>query len=138
MDEKTKKNSHGFTWGMIVGGAVVLMLTTKRGREILKEVTEGGIDGIDQFIDIDKIKALTSEFDDEDIPEDISPISSVDQKPEKHVDSKSFISSHPTQPIKERVVSKKKSPITKAIVEKEIPSTKINSKKPRLFKKKKA
>lgn len=66
MDEHKDKKSHGFTWGMIVGGAVVLMLTTKRGREILKELTEGGLEGIEDFIDLDKVKALTSEFDDED------------------------------------------------------------------------
>jgi hypothetical protein len=66
MEESTKKNSHGFTWGMIVGGAVVLMLTTKRGRQILKDLTEGGIEGLEDYIDLEKIKALTSEFNDED------------------------------------------------------------------------
>lgn len=66
MDEPKNKHSHGFTWGMIVGGAVVLMLTTKKGREILKELAEGGIDGLEEYVDLEKIKALTSEFTDDD------------------------------------------------------------------------
>lgn len=63
MEDQKKKHSHGFTWGMIVGGAVVLMLTTKKGRDILKELAEGGIDGLDEYVDLEKLRVLTSEFD---------------------------------------------------------------------------
>jgi hypothetical protein len=65
MEERKDRNSHSFTWGMIVGGALVFMLSTKKGREIIKELTEDGIEGIEDFIDIEKIKELTREFDDE-------------------------------------------------------------------------
>ena len=85
MDEPKKKNSHGFTWGMIVGGAVVLMLTTKKGREILKELTEGGIDGLEEYIDVEKIKALTSEFTDEDSVEESRETSKNPVSTEKKV-----------------------------------------------------
>lgn len=66
MDEPKIKHSHGFTWGMIVGGALVLMLTTKKGREILKELAEGGIDGLEEYVDLEKIRAITNEFTDDD------------------------------------------------------------------------
>ncbi|HRN96773.1 MAG TPA: hypothetical protein PLD54_04975 [Candidatus Levybacteria bacterium] len=88
MDEPKKKNSHGFTWGMIVGGAVVLMLTTKKGREILKELTEGGIDGLEEYIDVEKIKALTSEFTDEDSIEESGEASKTPVSAEKKVSKK--------------------------------------------------
>ena len=87
MEQRKDRNSHGFTWGMLVGGAVVLMLTTKKGREILKEISDGGLEGIEEFIDIEKVKELTNEFsDDGDEQEDASP-SGADQpqaeKPKK-------------------------------------------------------
>lgn len=66
MDEKRHKESHNFTWGMIVGGAVVLMLTTKKGRQILKEVSEGGLESLEDLIDIDRVRELAGEFDGED------------------------------------------------------------------------
>ena len=70
MEEKRRDSSHSFTWGMLVGGAIVLMLTTKKGREVLKELTNGGLEGIEEFIDIEKVKELTSEFGAEDDSED--------------------------------------------------------------------
>lgn len=66
MDEKKGRESHSFTWGMLVGGAMVLLLTTKKGRTILKEISEGGIEGIEEFIDIEMVKELSKEFSGED------------------------------------------------------------------------
>jgi hypothetical protein len=84
MDEKRHKESHNFTWGMIVGGALVFMLTTKKGRELLKELTDGGIDGIEEFIDLDKVKELTREFHDDEeedlIDEDEEAVPKVKKK----------------------------------------------------------
>jgi hypothetical protein len=142
MDEQTKKNSHGFTWGMIVGGAVVLMLTTKRGRSILKEISEGGIDGLDQYLDIDKIKALTSEFDDED------EVDSEEEAPVKEKSVNLDVPAHIIKPENEKFalhktsVSVKKSVRKESKVENKVPSEKIDPiskpvKKPRLFKRKK-
>jgi len=38
-----QNNGNGFLFGVIVGVLVTLLFTTKRGREILKEVTDKGI-----------------------------------------------------------------------------------------------
>jgi hypothetical protein len=69
MEERKNRNSHGFTWGMIVGGAVVLMLTTKKGREILEELAEGGYEGIEEYIDLEKVKELAGQFGEDDEPD---------------------------------------------------------------------
>ncbi len=66
MEEKKHRDSHSFTWGMLVGGALVLMLTTKKGRQILKEISEGGIEGIEEFIDLEKVKELANDFTDDE------------------------------------------------------------------------
>jgi hypothetical protein len=139
---------------MIVGGAVVLMLTTKRGRQILKEVTDGGIEGIDQYIDIDKIKALTSEFDDEDLPagRQASEPRVQEQKIAKSEQDEKEVVTVQTQPrvpepqivtftvdpkpeIKKVVKKQRKTLIVNA-EEPEISSV-SSTKKPRLFKRKK-
>lgn len=84
MDEKRHKESHNFTWGMIVGGAVVLMLTTKKGRQILKEVSEGGLDSLEDIIDIDRVRELAGEFgvDEEDDQEEVEE-AEVERKPKR-------------------------------------------------------
>lgn len=73
MEERKHRDSHSFTWGMLVGGALVLMLTTKKGRQLLKEITDGGLDGIEEFIDIEKVREITNDFSDNSDEEDSQP-----------------------------------------------------------------
>lgn len=70
MDEKRQRESHSFTWGMLVGGALVLMLATNKGRKLLKEITEGGIEGLEEYIDLDKVREITKEFTDSESDEE--------------------------------------------------------------------
>jgi len=83
MEERKSRDSHSFTWGMIVGGAVMLMLTTKKGRDILKELAESGYEGIEEFVDLEKVKELAGQFDDADESD-----SEVEQQPQKEVKPK--------------------------------------------------
>lgn len=149
MEDEKQKHSHGFTWGMIVGGAVVLMLTTKRGRQILKEVTDGGIEGLDQYLDIDKIKALTSEFDDEDEdletpaerkkttspPDESLPakLQQLNESSSPEQESPSVIPVKKTQSSPRRVVEIEK----KKDSSEDVAESKASPRKPRLFKRKK-
>ncbi len=50
----------GFLWGAILGGGVVFLLGTKRGKKLLKKVTEEGLEGISQ------IEELVEEGNDEE------------------------------------------------------------------------
>lgn len=83
MEQRKNRESHSFTWGMLVGGALVLMLTSKKGRQVLKEVTDGGIEGLEEFIDIDKVRELTKEFSANDEEKDTAL--HVDQDPQPQV-----------------------------------------------------
>lgn len=40
---------NGFLLGLVVGGAVIFLLVTKKGRKLLKVLTEEGFDGISQL-----------------------------------------------------------------------------------------
>lgn len=45
-----KKGGHffnGFFWGAVIGGGFAYLLSTKRGRDLLKELTQDGIDMLD-------------------------------------------------------------------------------------------
>lgn len=50
-------NSHnggffsGFLWGAIIGGGVVFLLGTKKGKKLLKTITEEGLSGIAELED---------------------------------------------------------------------------------------
>lgn len=43
---------NGFLWGLIVGGAVVFLLGTKKGKKLLKSITEEGLEGIGDIADL--------------------------------------------------------------------------------------
>lgn len=54
----------GFIWGAIIGGAIVFLMGTKKGKKLLKAITQEGVgslaDIIDEGMDED-------EFEDEEI-----------------------------------------------------------------------
>ncbi len=61
MEEKNNNHSgggNGFLAGLIIGGVVTLLFTTKRGREIVKELTEKGLDKFTELEDSLKEKKL--------------------------------------------------------------------------------
>ena len=43
---------NGFLMGVIVGAAIVFFLFTKRGKQLLKVISEEGIEGIEEFKDL--------------------------------------------------------------------------------------
>lgn len=44
MEEKNSKFSNGFIWGIALGGALVFLLGTKKGKKILQSFTSTGLD----------------------------------------------------------------------------------------------
>lgn len=66
MNEKQNKSSNGFLLGMIVGGSLVFLLGTKKGRKILKNLSENGLEALEGILDIEEIESL---YDGEDMSE---------------------------------------------------------------------
>lgn len=58
-------HSGGFLLGVLIGVAVTLMLTTKKGRKILKILTDEGMDKLSHWEDI--VKDVKGSLEDEDI-----------------------------------------------------------------------
>ncbi|MBI3070209.1 MAG: hypothetical protein HYY87_02795 [Candidatus Levybacteria bacterium] len=56
---------NGFLWGAIIGASVVFLLGTKKGKRLLKTVTEEGLEGVSG------LKELVEEYsgDEEEEPE---------------------------------------------------------------------
>jgi hypothetical protein len=73
MDHKNHNhnNSHGngFLLGVIVGVVITLLFTTKKGRALVKELTEKGLD---KFSELQKALEVTKEEFDETLEEDES------------------------------------------------------------------
>lgn len=60
------QNSNGFLLGLLIGGIATLIFTTKKGRELARELTELGIEKISDFQE--KIDEAVVEY--EDVPGD--------------------------------------------------------------------
>lgn len=43
---------NGFLWGAILGGGLVFLLGTKKGKQLLKVITERGLEGISEISDL--------------------------------------------------------------------------------------
>ncbi|MGE5042435.1 MAG: YtxH domain-containing protein [Candidatus Levyibacteriota bacterium] len=48
MDKKEKSNNH-FLLGLIIGGALTYLVATERGREILKELFDEGMEKVQEM-----------------------------------------------------------------------------------------
>ncbi len=79
----------GFIWGAIIGGAIVFLMGTKKGKKLLKAITQEGVgnlaDIIDEGIDED-------ELDEEELEESSSNEASEEKKENgsKHAPRKRF------------------------------------------------
>ncbi len=57
--------ANGFLFGLIIGAAAVFLLATKKGRKILKLISEEGLDSLTNIVE-----EYTSDAEKEDIEED--------------------------------------------------------------------
>ena len=56
---------NGFLIGFIVGAAVIFFLFTKRGKELLKTITEEGIEGVEEFKELLDVDVAEEEYEEE-------------------------------------------------------------------------
>jgi len=62
MEDNCKhKSGAGFTWGVIIGSAFTLLFTTKKGRKILREISEVGLDMIERVSEMQNLESIVSE-----------------------------------------------------------------------------
>ena len=80
-------NSHfssGFLLGLIIGGGAVFLLGTKTGKNLLKIVSEQGLDGIANLLEEYELSDLDEEEDEEEYqPEEPKPELSSDSNGHK-------------------------------------------------------
>jgi len=82
MNEKNHKSSNGFLFGMILGGGLVFLLGTKKGRKILKELSEKGLDALENLSDLEYVTDdLEEELDSEGDGNLNGEAKSVESKP---------------------------------------------------------
>lgn len=63
----------GFMWGLIIGGAIVFVLGTKKGKKLFKALTEGGIESLSDIIEEADLGEDYEEIDDdEEVEEKVS------------------------------------------------------------------
>lgn len=66
MDEK-KPQGNGFLMGLIIGGAIGALVSTKKGRHLIKGVSEHGLDYLDQAIEKTDIGSILNQVQEEEI-----------------------------------------------------------------------
>lgn len=89
MDERTKKanaHSHGFVWGLLIGGGLMYLISTPNGRRILKEVSEGGIEKLADVIDLEKLNEIKQAIG-EDFELDEEEFEGVEQNAQEELQS---------------------------------------------------
>ena len=64
----------GFLWGAIIGGGLVFLLGTKKGKKILKMITEEGVEGLSEI--------LEAQIDTEDLGEETEEETGAPKEPQ--------------------------------------------------------
>lgn len=63
----------GFLWGAIIGGGLVFILGTKKGKKILKMITEEGVEGLSEILEAQMDEGDSEEDGEEIENEEVSP-----------------------------------------------------------------
>lgn len=60
-----KKGPNGFLIGLLIGGVVGALVSTKKGRQIVKDITEYGLDYLGNSINMNDIETILNEDEEE-------------------------------------------------------------------------
>lgn len=73
----------GFLWGAIIGGGLVFLLSTKKGKKLLQLISDKGLEGLSSLISDNEI--LNDEYDeDEDLAESDKKVNEEANKNTNH------------------------------------------------------
>lgn len=78
-----KPGNNAFMWGLIIGGLLVYLFTTKRGKKILKQLSEVGLEALDNISNVEETDEYVDE-DIEDVPEETSEAVSGNGNDDSH------------------------------------------------------
>lgn len=101
MDNKEKHHSshNGFLFGVLLGVAITLLFTTKKGRRILKSLTDEGLEKVNQWEDLvskkidEKMESINDDLEEREFVEVVEePVTRVTEPPT--VSSKNGVSHH--------------------------------------------
>lgn len=79
--QNNKKGGHffnGFFWGAVIGGGLAYLLSTKKGRDLLKELTQDGIDMLDNATNPEKVEIVSEP----EVYEEIMEVSAQETSPQ--------------------------------------------------------
>lgn len=65
---QSNKFFEGFMWGLIIGGVLVFLMGTKKGKKLLKTISEEGVGNLSDLIE--KNSNIDEEYDDEEAESD--------------------------------------------------------------------
>lgn len=71
------KFGSGFFWGLIFGAGLVILLGTKKGRELLRELTEKGAQMLEDFL---REQGLAEDEEEESLVVDPVDVSATEEK----------------------------------------------------------
>ena len=60
-----KHGSNGFLLGLLLGGAVGALVSTKKGRQILKDVADYGVEYVGNAINMEDVETILNEDEEE-------------------------------------------------------------------------
>jgi hypothetical protein len=76
MNDKHGSNN-GFLLGLIIGGAVGSLVSTQRGRQILRDLVDFGMDYVGKTIDMNDIEKILNN-EEEEIREEAGPTGGIE------------------------------------------------------------
>jgi hypothetical protein len=80
-----KHGPNGFLLGLLIGGAVGALVSSKKGRQILKDLADYGLEYVGKTIDMEDIETILNEDEEEMMGEemDAEPIHETENEQEK-------------------------------------------------------
>lgn len=84
MNNNDSKFSNGFVLGLIIGAGVVFLLGTKTGKNLLKIISEQGLDGISNLLEEYDLSDLEEEENEQEVSEDEPEVKEVSESSNGH------------------------------------------------------
>lgn len=73
-NDQNKHHGGGFVWGFALGAAVGALVSTKRGREILKELSDYGLEYLGNVVNLDDLKSAIEGEEEEIVAGEVTDI----------------------------------------------------------------
>lgn len=65
MENQNNKSGGGFLAGLLIGGAIGALISTKKGRQILKDLSDYGLEYVGRAVNFEDIESILNEEEEE-------------------------------------------------------------------------